>query len=73
MRGTEGPDIREEFVEKVVAHLHRTVADKLAVLKEWQGLSEAEVAEVIARLQTRLAALAPEGPGPVVTGEYPRD
>ncbi len=60
-------------MEKVVERLHRTVVDKLAVLQDQQGLTEAEVAEVIARPQPRLAALAPDGLGPVAMGEYPRD
>ncbi len=59
MRGTEGPDIREAFEEKVVEHLHRTVRDNLAVLMDRQGLSEAEAAEGLARLRARLGSQSP--------------
>lgn len=59
MRRTESPDLREAFVQKVVEHLYRTVADKLAVLMDRQGLSEAEAAEAVARLRARLGSWSP--------------
>ncbi len=47
-------------MEKVVEHLYRTVADKIAVLMDRQGLTEAEAAEALARFRARLGTWSPE-------------
>ena len=60
MQATKGPDIWEAFVEKVVEHLHRMVIDKIAVLMDRQGLTEAEAIEVVARLRARLGSWSPQ-------------
>lgn len=60
MRGTEGPDVREVVVERVLEHLHRTVGDKIAVLMDRQGLTEAEAIEVVARLRGLLGSWSPQ-------------
>ncbi len=46
-------------MEKVAEHLHRTVVDKIAVLMDRQGLSEAKAIEVVARLRGRLGSWSP--------------
>ena len=60
MRPTEGSDSRDAFVRKVVEQLHRTVVDKIAVLRNRQGLREAEAAEAVARLRVRLGSWSPQ-------------
>ena len=50
-------------MQKVVEHLHGAVGDKIVVLMDRQGPSEAEAAEAVARLRARLGSWSPKTTG----------
>ena len=61
MRPTEGSDGRDAFVEKVVEHRHRTVVDKLAILRGRQVKTDTYIVPATTEVARNLAATKFEG------------